>query len=111
MKGHETAKSLLPVKPMNRHDAMNNDMEIQTVLLFKRNLTIPDLLAVLHNRSRDTIHNRNSMAFKGKAIKEMSSRNRLTLMVRFEKQNIQIYKKIFFMLFDNLLNSIFGQSK
>ncbi len=76
MKGHETAKSLLPVKPMNRHDAMNNDMEIQTVLEFNRNLTIPDLLAVLHNRNRDTIHNRNSMAFKGKAKKEMSLKNK-----------------------------------
>lgn len=109
MKGHETVKSLLPVKPMNRHDAMNNDMERQTVLLFKRNLTIPDLRAVLHKRNRDTIHNRNSMAFKGKAKKEMSSRNKFTLMERFEKQNIQIYKKILFMLFDKLLNSIFAQ--
>lgn len=96
MKGHETARSLLPEKPMSRHDAMNNDMEIQTVLLFKRNLTIPDLRAVLHNRNKDTIHNRNSMAFKGKAKKEMPLRNRFTLMERFEKQNIQTYKKNIF---------------
>ena len=95
MKGHETAKSLLPVKPMSRLDAMNNDMEIQTVLEFKRNLTIPDLLAVLHNRNRDTIHNRNSMAFKGKAIKEMSLRNRFIFINRFAYKAYKYTKNLF----------------
>lgn len=95
MKGHETAKSLLPVKPMNRHDAMNIDMEIQTVLEFKRNLIIPDLRAVLHNRNRDTIHNRNSMAFKGKAIKEMSLRNRFIFINRFADKAYKYTKNLF----------------